>query len=91
MKALNSNHELSRVDAVKIDKYGQVLISDDEAFQALYNNKLSSLEDVYIENNNVVDQYNTACNLNADRIPRLQKLLDEGLSIEEFDNKNQSQ
>jgi len=91
MKALNSNHELSRVDAVKIDKYGQALISTEEAFQALYNNKLSSLEDVYIENNNVIDQYNTACNLNADRIPRLQKLLDEGLSIEEFDNKNQSQ
>jgi len=76
---------------VKNDHYGQALISVEEAFQALYNNKLSSLEDVYIEDDNIVNQYNTACDINADRIPRLQKLLDEGLSIEEFDRRNQSQ
>lgn len=76
---------------MKIDKYGQALISTEEAFQALYNNKLSSLKDVYVDDDKTIDHYNTACDINADKIPRLQKLLDKGLSIEEFDRKNQSQ
>ena len=91
MKAQNSNHELLRADAVKIDQYGQALINEDEAFQALYTKKISSLENIYIENIASITQYNQACNLNADRIPRLQQLLNDGLSVEDFDRKNQSQ
>ena len=91
MKAQNLNHELSRADAVKIDQYGQALINEDEAFQALYTKKISSLENIYIENIASITQYNQACNLNADRIPRLQQLLNDGLSVEDFDRKNQSQ
>lgn len=76
---------------MKINQYGQALISTNEAFQALYNNKLSSLEDVYIDDERIIDQYNTARDINADRIPSLDKLLDEGISIQEFDQRNQSQ
>ena len=76
---------------MKINQYGQALISTNEAFQALYNNKLSSLEDVYIDNEQVITQYNTARDINADRIPKLNKLLNEGISIQEFDQINQSQ
>ena len=91
MKAQNSNHELLRADEVKIDQYGQALITKEEAFQALYNKKLSVLEDVCIDDDKTIDQYNSACDLNADRLPRLNKLLNEGISIEDFDQKNQSQ
>lgn len=91
MMAQNSNHELLRADAVKNDQYGQALITDNEAFQALYNKKLFSLEDVYIDNENIINQYNSACDINADRLPRLNKLLNEGISIEEFDHRNQTQ
>ena len=76
---------------MKIDKYGQALITKEETFQALYNKKLSTLEDVYIDDEKTINQYNLACDTNADRIPRLHKLLDEGLSIEEFDHRNQTQ
>ena len=89
--AQNSNHELSRADAVKIDQYGQALITAEQAFQALYNKKLLVLDDVCIDDEKTIDQYNSACDINADRLPRLNKLLNEGISIEEFDRRNQTQ
>jgi len=89
--AQNLSHVLSRADAVKINQYGQVLVNTDEAFQALYSNRLKSLENVYIDDEKSIDQYNTACDINADRIPRLDKLLIQGLSLEKFDQQNQSQ
>ena len=91
MKAQNSNHELSRADAVKIDQYGQAVITKEEAFQTLYNKKLLVLEDVCIDDEKIIDQYNSACDINADRLPRLNKLLNEGISIEEFDRRNQNE
>jgi len=76
---------------MKIDQYGQALINENEAFQALYTKKISSFENIYIENVASITQYNQACDLNADRIPKLQQLLNDGLSVEDFDRKNQSQ
>lgn len=85
---LNLNHELLKADAVKIDNYGRVSISEQEAFEAIYNGKLKSLEGVTIDGN--IDRYNQAKSLNADRIPELLPQEDlKDISVKFFDESNQ--
>jgi DNA polymerase III alpha subunit len=72
---------------VKTNNYGEIEISELEAFNALYTGKLVSLEDVYLS---FVDQFNQARRTNADRIPELKKIVhDEFDSVELFDEANQ--
>lgn len=74
---------------MKIDQYGQVSITEQEAFNSLYTNKSNTLENVYIDSISVIEQYNNAQQTNADKIPSLKVLQDLDLSIEEFDKANQ--
>ena len=74
---------------MKINNYGEVEISEFEAFNALYADKIVNLEDVYVD---FVDQYNRARKINADRIPELKKInYDRYDSVELFDKANQSE
>lgn len=87
MIALNSNLELSRADEVKINNYGEVELTDKEAFEALYTGKIKNLEGVYVDN---IGSYNHARDINADRIPQLSTIIhDEFDSVEMFDEANQ--
>jgi len=85
--ALNSNLELLRADAVIKNEYGEITLTEQEAFEALYTGKISSLEGVYVNN---VELYNNARLINADRIPQLD-ILKYGKfdSVEMFDEENQ--
>ena len=74
---------------MKINDYGQVIISEGEAFDALYSNKISTLDNVHLDSDSVIEQYNRARNLNADRIPELFPILDLAISKESFDAENQ--
>jgi DNA polymerase III alpha subunit len=73
---------------VKIDNYGRVTITEDEAFDALYSGKLEDFDGVLIEGN--IDQYNQSREQNADRIPQLKipKSL-EFADLKTFDQTNQ--
>ena len=74
---------------MKINNYGEVEISEFEAFNALYADKIINLEDVYVD---FVDQYNHARKINADRIPELKKInYNRYDSVELFDKANQSE
>ena len=73
---------------MKIDDYGQVTISEQEVFDALYSGKLKSLEGVVINGN--IDQYNQARQQNADRIAELFPSKDLNISKESFDELNQN-
>lgn len=75
---------------MKINTFGQVEISETEAFEALYTKKITDLSRVYIDSESIIDQYNTAKSRNADRIPELQKL-NVNLTIDQlsFDEANQ--
>ena len=74
---------------MKLNQYSQVEVTEQEAFTALYTQKISTLEDVYIDSDSIIEQYNNARNLNADRIPQLEKLtIDPSV---DFDKTNQSQ
>ena len=71
------------------NRYGQIEISEQEAFTALYNQKIESLDGVFLEGVDVISQYNLARSVNADRIPELKKLQELSISIDEFDANNQ--
>jgi len=73
---------------VKINNYGEVTLSELEAFNALYSGKVISLEDVYVD---FIEQFNNARAINADRFPELKELThDKFDSVELFDEENQS-
>jgi DNA polymerase III alpha subunit len=74
---------------VNSNRYGQIEISEQEAFTALYNQKIESLDGVFLEGVDVISQYNLARSVNADRIPELKKLQELSISIDEFDANNQ--
>lgn len=74
---------------MKVDKYGRVIVSEDQAFTALYNNSINDLVDINIEDTVVVEKYNLARETNADKISALSVLKDLDISIEEFDRHNQ--
>ena len=85
--ARNSNLELSRADLVIKNEYGEITLTEQEAFEALYTRKIDSLEGVYVNN---VELYNNARLINADRIPQLDILThDKFDSVELFDKANQ--
>ena len=70
---------------MKIDGYGQVLLSEQEAFEALYNGKIDSLADVFVED---IERYNHSRDINADQIPVLKKI-EEFENLDDFDKTNQ--
>jgi DNA polymerase III alpha subunit len=74
---------------VKSNSYSQVEISEQEAFTALYTNKIQSLDGIYIDNIDIIDQYNRAKSTNADRIALLEQLIDPAIPLNEFDANNQ--
>jgi DNA polymerase III alpha subunit len=73
------------VERVKTNQYGQIEISESEAFNALYTGHLKDINGVFLDNLQVIEQYNQACDTNADRIGRPRLLKDLGISVEEFD------
>jgi len=90
MIAPNLNPELLRVGAVKINSYGQVTINEDELLESIYAGRIKDLADVYIDDLKIIEKYNQSRDINADRIPALNALLDPKISIKEFDKINQN-
>jgi DNA polymerase III alpha subunit len=74
---------------MEIDKFGRVIIDTDQAFDLLYKGKIKSLSEIFFVDDELVRQYNTSKKRNADDIPTLQIVPDEG-SIEEFDKEKQN-
>ena len=74
---------------MKTDQYGQVEFTKQEAFDALYSGKIKSLENVHINDQTAIDQYNLARETNADRIPILEKLKEIDIPVEAWDKLNQ--
>lgn len=74
---------------MKIDRYGRVEVTEQEAFDALYNGKIHNLQDVFVDSPSAIQQFNQARSLNADRITILESLKDLDIPVEEFDQQNQ--
>ena len=75
---------------MNVDKYGQVILSESEAFQALYQGQTNSFDSICLDNKEVVQQYNQSISKNADDLPeiKLHQLLD--IAVEQFDRDNQA-
>ena len=73
---------------MKINNYGQVEVTEQEAFSALYTS-IDNLEGIVIDCENAINQYNAARQQNADRIPFLKKLEVTEDTLEFFDEANQ--
>lgn len=74
---------------MKSNQYGQVEVTEQEAFAALLEGKISNLESVYLDNKDAIEQYNKARSINADKIPQLFPLELLDIDIKEFDKINQ--
>jgi len=73
---------------VKTNNYGEIELTEIEAFNALYSGKVINFENVYVD---MIDQFNRARAINADRFPELKKIEhDKFDSIELFDEANQA-
>jgi DNA polymerase III alpha subunit len=76
---------------VNVNEYGQVVINELEAFDALYSARITSLDNVYIDNLDTVERFNNSISKNADRIDTLKFLELPNISKENFDRLNQQQ
>lgn len=75
---------------MKTNSYGEVTVTELEAFQALYAGKVKDFGSVYLDDPTTIQNYNNARLINADRIPELKELIhDKFDSIELFDEANQ--
>lgn len=75
---------------MKTNSYGEVTVTELEAFQALYAGKVKNFAGVYVDDIAVIQNYNNARLTNADRIPELKEIIhDKFDSVELFDEANQ--
>jgi len=73
---------------MKINSYGQVEITAEEAFQSLYSGKINNLKNVYVEDKDRT-RFNKSRDLNGDRFPELETLVLPDITLEEYDKMNQ--
>ena len=71
---------------MKTNNYGEIELTEIEAFNALYTGKVTSLNDMYVD---FVEQFNKARQINADRITDLKTLPEHTETIDIFDKSNQ--
>lgn len=76
---------------MKIDEYNRVLITETEAINSLYSNGLINFENLYLDDNSVINRYNNAVDVNADTFEKLSIPEELAIDIANFDLGNQRQ
>lgn len=71
---------------MRTNNLSEVSITNQEAFDALYSKKITSLENVYIDS---IDQFNRALDINADKLPKLTSMTEDTVNVEHWDYNNQ--
>jgi DNA polymerase III alpha subunit len=75
---------------MQIDNYGRTILNPNEAFDALYSGKIANMADLYLDDKNLVNQYNRAIYENADKIPELHTIDSTPFdNVKLFDKSNQ--
>lgn len=74
---------------MKINEFGQVIVNEEDIFDGLYSGKITSLEDLNVDNDKTVEQFNKSRQLNADPFPILHTFENTVDNIKDFDAKNQ--
>lgn len=76
---------------MKTTELGEVILNENDIFEAIYCGKITSLEGLNVEDQAVVDQFNSSITQNADSIPKLTVFNQTVDSLEQFDKTNQAQ
>jgi DNA polymerase III alpha subunit len=71
-----------------INDYGAILLTSDELFASIYNNKIKTFKNIYLDKL-TVDQFNSAKETNRDQIDSLQEWKKPEETLEFFDEANQ--
>jgi DNA polymerase III alpha subunit len=74
---------------MKSTAFGEIILSEQDIVQGLYSGKITSLEDLNVDDADLVNQYNEARKKNADTISELNVFQQTLNSLEEFDKTNQ--
>ena len=69
---------------MRINEYGNVFLTSDELFDNIYAGKVKTFKNIYLDNN-IVDQFNNAKDLNRDNFEYLEKYVEPDISIKQFD------
>lgn len=73
---------------MEINKFGQVKVSEQEAFNAVYSGSISNFDNLFFEEH-VAKKFNDSISKNKDAIKEIQPLIDIEEDIELFDEANQ--
>lgn len=76
---------------MKLTDFGEVILSQEDIFNGLYSGKITDLSLINIEDQDLVEKFNTARKQNADPIPELKVFKQLVSNIQEFDRQNQNQ
>lgn len=71
-----------------INKFGQITVSEKEAFNLLYNGEVGTFAELFLSDPELIKQFNQSVKQNADPIPNLNFLEEPTDSIELFDESN---
>jgi DNA polymerase III alpha subunit len=74
---------------MKINEYHQIEISEKQAFDLLYSGKVKDLSNIFLDDSNVIEQFNRSRTVNADSFSNLKSLEIPNSSVEEFHKNNQ--
>lgn len=76
---------------MEINEYGQVIVSESEAFDALYSGKLLDLGTIFLDNPAICTLFNESVRKNYDKTGFVQFCVKPTISISDFDRANQQQ
>ena len=74
---------------MKLTEQGEVILNEQDIFEGLYSGKITSLENLNIDDPELVAEFNKSRTQNADPVPNLQEYKPWILSQREFDEANQ--
>jgi DNA polymerase III alpha subunit len=72
-----------------VDKFGIVVFNEQDIFDALYSKNTINFEEIFVDNNEIVEQFNQQVLKNADNIKLLKAYQEPNVDIKTFDKVNQ--
>ena len=76
---------------MKLSKYGQVILNAEDVFNGMYSGKITSLEDIFLDNPDECKKFNESVRKNHDHIELCKIFLETDATQAEFDIANQAQ
>jgi DNA polymerase III alpha subunit len=75
---------------MRSNKYGEIILNSNDAFNALYSGKILDFASIAFENGNDLKRFNQAIEENFESFSKLKGYLENHEDISTFDNKNQN-